>query len=114
VARPNRAVRAGVRDPRGSNVPVVRAGRGRKDEIGDTAGAVETFKGKAADKARQEPDEVLRRQRAEAEAQVRAQAKLAEEQARASDIQAKAAAEQAKAVQTLADETLRRQKAEAE
>jgi methyl-accepting chemotaxis protein len=114
IARPIRALTAGMRELADGNFAVVLAGLGRKDEIGDIAGAVETFKVKAADRARQESDEVLRRQKAEAEAQVRAQAKLAEEQARAADIQAKAAAEQAKAVQTLADETLRRQKAEAE
>ena len=114
IARPIKALTAGMLELASGNFSVVLAGLGRKDEIGDIAGAVETFKVKAADRARQESDEVLRRQKNEAEAQARAQAKLAEEQAKAADIQAKAAAEQAKAQQTLAEETLRRQKAEAE
>jgi methyl-accepting chemotaxis protein len=114
IAKPIRALTAGMLELAQGNFSIVLAGLGRKDEIGDIAGAVETFKLKAAEKARLESDEVLQRQKAEAEAQVRAQAKLVEEQARAADIQAKAAAEQAKATQTLAEETLRRQKAEAE
>src|SRR5260370_13795516 len=63
---------------------VVLPGLGRKDEIGEIAQAVETFKVKAAEKAALEADEVLRRQKAEAEAQAKAaeeRAKLAEEQA---------------------------------
>src|SRR5215475_1022002 len=101
IARPIKALTAGMLELAGGNFSVVLAGLGRKDEIGDIAGAVETFKLKAADRARQESDEVLRRQKAETDAQARAQAKLAEEQAKAADIQAKAAAEQARAAQTL-------------
>ena len=65
---------------------LVRPGLGRKDEIGDIAGAVEQFKVKAAEKARLEADEVLRRQKAEADAQARA----AEERAKAAEETAKA------------------------
>jgi methyl-accepting chemotaxis protein len=70
---------------------LVLPGLGRKDEIGEIAAAVETFKLKAADKARLEAEEVARRHKAETEAQ----AKAAEERARA-------AAEQADAVKALA------------
>jgi methyl-accepting chemotaxis protein len=74
------------------NFDVVLPGLGRKDEIGEIAGAVEDFKVKAQEKAAAEADETLRRQKAEAEAQ----AKAAEERA-------KLAAEQAKVVESLAD-----------
>jgi methyl-accepting chemotaxis protein len=114
IAKPIRALTAGMLELAQGNFSIALAGLGRKDEIGDIAGAVESFKIKAAERAQLEADDLLRRQKTEAEAQARAQAKLAEEQARAADIQAKATAEQAKAMQTLAEETLRRQKAEAE
>jgi methyl-accepting chemotaxis protein len=67
------------------NFDVVLPGLGRKDEIGEIAGAVEDFKVKAQEKAAAEADETLRRQKAEAEAQAKAaeeRAKVAEEQAR--------------------------------
>jgi methyl-accepting chemotaxis protein len=92
IARPVRALTDGMLQLADGKFDVVLPGLGRKDEIGDIAGAVENFKVKAAEKARLEADEVLRRQRAEAEAQ----AKVAEERA-------KAAEEQAAAVKALAD-----------
>jgi methyl-accepting chemotaxis protein len=85
IARPVRALTGGMRELADGNFDVVLPGLGRKDEIGDIAGAVETFKVKAAEKARLEADEMLRRQKTEAEAQARAaaeRAKLADEQAR--------------------------------
>jgi methyl-accepting chemotaxis protein len=57
-----------------------------KDEIGDVANAVERFKVLAVQKARSEADEVLRRQKAEAELQ----AKAAEERAQAAEEQSRA------------------------
>jgi methyl-accepting chemotaxis protein len=102
IARPIRALTAGMLELAEGNFGVELAGLGRKDEIGDIAGAVEAFKIKAAEKAQLEADETLRRQKAEAEAEAEAQAKIAEERARAAEIQAKAADEQAQAMQRLA------------
>jgi methyl-accepting chemotaxis protein len=85
IARPVRALTGGMHELADGRFDVVLPGLGRKDEIGEIAAAVETFKVKAEEKARLEADEVLRRQKAEAEAQARAaeeRAKVAEEQAR--------------------------------
>src|SRR5581483_4177574 len=90
ISRPLMAMTSAMRDL--GNVNVVLPGLGRKDEIGEIAGAVETFKIKSAEKAQAEADEVLRRQKLEAEAA----AKAAEERA-------KAAEEQAQVVRSLAD-----------
>lgn len=54
IARPLRALTAGMLELANGNFSVVLAGLGRKDEIGDIAGAVETFKIKAIEKAQQE------------------------------------------------------------
>jgi methyl-accepting chemotaxis protein len=67
-------------------------GLDRKDEIGDVANAVERFKILAVDKARQDADAVVQRQKADAAQQ----AKIAEEQARA-------AAEQQQAMTSLGE-----------
>src|SRR5262249_41003503 len=85
IARPVQALTGGMLQLADGKFDVVLRGLGRKDEIGDIAGAVEQFKVKAAEKARLEADEVLRRQKAEADAQARAaeeRAKAAEETAR--------------------------------
>jgi methyl-accepting chemotaxis protein len=85
IARPVQALTGGMLQLADGKFDVVLPGLGRKDEIGDIAGAVEQFKVKAAEKARLEADEVLRRQKAEADAQARAaeeRAKAAEETAR--------------------------------
>ncbi|HZP74760.1 MAG TPA: methyl-accepting chemotaxis protein [Pseudolabrys sp.] len=84
IARPVRALTGGMLQLADGNFDVVLPGLGRKDEIGDIAAAVETFKVKAAEKAKLEADEVLRRQKIEAEAA----AKAAEERAKAADEQA--------------------------
>ena len=52
-----RALTAGMLELAGGNFNVVLSGLGRKDEIGDVANAVETFKVKAAEKARLEAEE---------------------------------------------------------
>ena len=52
IARPMRALTAGMLELAGGNFNVALPGLGRKDEIGDVANAVETFKIKAAEKAR--------------------------------------------------------------
>jgi methyl-accepting chemotaxis protein len=85
ISTPLSRLTAAMKELGAGNFDVVLPGLGRKDEIGDIAGAVEDFKVKAAEKAALEADETLRRQKAEAEAQARAaeeRAKLAEEQAR--------------------------------
>jgi methyl-accepting chemotaxis protein len=85
IAKPIRALTGGMLRLAGGDFDVILPGLGRKDEVGDIAAAVEEFKVKAAEKARLEADEVLRRQKAEAEAQARAaeeRAKAAEEQGR--------------------------------
>jgi methyl-accepting chemotaxis protein len=85
IAKPVRALTGGMLELADGNFDVVLPGLGRKDEIGDIAAAVETFKVKAAEKAKLEADEVLKRQKVEAEAAARA----AEERAKAADEQAK-------------------------
>jgi methyl-accepting chemotaxis protein len=70
----------------GGDFDVVLPGLDRKDEIGDVANAVEQFKILAMEKARNEADESLRRQQAEAEERAR----VAEEQAKAAKQQADA------------------------
>ncbi len=61
----------GMRELADGNFDVVLPGVGRKDEIGQIAGAVEAFKVISADKARAEAQEALRRQQDEAAAQAR-------------------------------------------
>jgi methyl-accepting chemotaxis protein len=56
IVRPIRALTAGMRELAAGNFDVVLAGLGRKDEVGDIAGAVETFKVKAAEKAHRETE----------------------------------------------------------
>jgi methyl-accepting chemotaxis protein len=92
IARPVQALTGGMLQLADGKFDVVLPGLGRKDEIGEIAAAVETFKVRAAEKARLEADEVLRRQKAEAEAQAR----VAEERARAAE-------EQGRVVELLAE-----------
>jgi methyl-accepting chemotaxis protein len=103
IAKPIRALTAGMLELAQGNFSIALAGLGRKDEIGDIAGAVESFKIKAAERAQLEADNLLRRQKTEAELAAKAQARIAEEQAKAAEIQAKAAEEQAQALRTLAE-----------
>ena len=56
IARPMRSLTAGMLELAGGNFNVVLSGLGRKDEIGDVANAVETFKVKSAEKARLEAE----------------------------------------------------------
>ncbi|MBI5112993.1 MAG: methyl-accepting chemotaxis protein [Rhodovulum sp.] len=57
IAKPISALTAGMRRLADGDFTVVLAGVGRKDEIGEIAEAVETFKIKAAEKARREAEE---------------------------------------------------------
>jgi methyl-accepting chemotaxis protein len=99
MIKPIRALTSGMFELASGKFDVVLPGLGRKDEIGDIAGAVETFKVKAAEKAQHEADEQLKRQRAEAEAQ----AKIAEERAKVAERQAQAAEETARALGSLGE-----------
>ena len=69
IIRPLSGLTAGMKELAGGNFGVILPGLDRKDEVGDMAQAVETFKVKAEDKAREEAetkikqDEVLARQR---------------------------------------------------
>lgn len=92
ISGPLMAMTKAMRELGKGNFDIVLPGLGRKDEIGQIAAAVEEFKMKSAEKAQAEADEMLRRQKAEAEAA----AKAAEERA-------KAAEEQAKVVNSLAE-----------
>jgi methyl-accepting chemotaxis protein len=91
IARPVGGLTVAIKRMAHGDFDLVLPGLGRKDEIGEIAAAVETFKLKAVEKAQLEANEILQRHQAEAEAQ----AKVAEERARA-------AAEQAAAVEALA------------
>jgi methyl-accepting chemotaxis protein len=84
------------------NFDVVLPGLGRKDEIGEVAAAVERFKAKAVERARQEAESVAERQRL---ASVEAAHRLEEEQelqAKLVSERAKSAEEQAQVVRALA------------
>ena len=56
IARPMSALSASMQELADGNFAIVLPGLGRKDEIGDVALAVENFKVKAAEKAREEAD----------------------------------------------------------
>jgi methyl-accepting chemotaxis protein len=56
IARPIQSLTRAMRELAGGNFSVVLPGLGRKDEIGDIAGAVEDFKVKAEEKAREEAE----------------------------------------------------------
>jgi methyl-accepting chemotaxis protein len=98
VTRPIAGLTAGMRQLADGKFDVVLPGFGRKDEIGDIAAAVETFKVKAAEKSQLEADAQQRRQNAESQAQTTA----AEQQAKAAEQRDRAAEEQARVVQSLA------------
>jgi methyl-accepting chemotaxis protein len=99
TVRPIRALTGGMLQLADGKFDVVLPGLGRKDEVGDIAAAVETFKVKAAEKARLEADEVLRRQKEEAEAQAR----VAEERAKEAEVQARVVEALAQGLRSLAD-----------
>jgi methyl-accepting chemotaxis protein len=85
----------------GGDFEVVLPGLDRKDEIGAVANAVERFKVLAVDKARNEADAAMARQKVEADRHAEAARVEAEAQAKVAAERAKAAEEQAHAFQTL-------------
>jgi methyl-accepting chemotaxis protein len=99
VSNPLQQLSGAMRKLAGGDFDVVLPGLERKDEIGAMANAVEEFKVLSAEKARQETEEAVRRQKAEAEIQ----AKAAAEQREAAKAQAEAAQEQGQIVKLLAE-----------
>ena len=101
VTGPLNAIRGAMLKLAGGNFEVVLPGLERKDEIGAVANAVERFKVLAVDKARNEADAAMARQKAEAERHAEAARAEAEVQAKVSAERAKASEEQAYAFRTL-------------
>jgi methyl-accepting chemotaxis protein len=67
IARPMHALSVAMEELAGGNFAVVLPGLGRKDEVGDVAGAVEKFKVVSEQKARDEAEAKARQDRAAAE-----------------------------------------------
>src|SRR5690606_22042311 len=72
IAKPLAALTRAMRELAAGNFDVALPGLNRKDEVGSIATAVSEFKIKAADKARTEADEMLRRRQQDAENQAAA------------------------------------------
>ncbi len=80
VIRPLRALTGGMRELAAGNFEVILPGVGRKDEIGDIAGAVDEFKQRLAEKMRLEAEkeqEIARREQAERDERARRDAEQA-------------------------------------
>jgi methyl-accepting chemotaxis protein len=80
VIRPLRALTGGMRELAAGNFDVTLPGVGRKDEIGDIAGAVDEFKMRLEEKMRLEAEkeaEIARREQAEREERARREAEQA-------------------------------------
>jgi methyl-accepting chemotaxis protein len=101
VTGPLGAIRAAMLKLAGGDFGVVLPGLHRKDEIGAVANAVERFKVLAVDKARNEADAAMARQKAEADRHAEAARVEAEAQAKVAAERAKAVDEQAYAFRTL-------------
>ena len=110
VTGPLGAIQGAMLKLAGGDFEVVLPGLERKDEIGAVANAVERFKVLAVDKARNEADAAMARQKAEADRhaeaariEAEAQAKVAAERAKASEEQAHAFSMLGAALGKLAD-----------
>jgi methyl-accepting chemotaxis protein len=101
VTGPLAAIRSAMLKLAGGDFEVVLPGLERKDEIGAVANAVERFKVLAVDKARNEADAAMARQKAEADHHAEAARTEAEAQAKVAAERAKASEEQAHAFRTL-------------
>ncbi|QND73251.1 HAMP domain-containing protein [Tardiphaga robiniae] len=77
IGRPMRALSRSMEELAEGNFGVVLPGLGRKDEIGDVAGAVEKFKVKAQERARAEADAQKQQEQIAAEQRKREMIKLA-------------------------------------
>src|ERR1035437_6666935 len=79
IARPMRALSRSMQELAEGNFDVVLPGLGRKDEIGDVALAVENFKVKAAEKARDEAEAKIRQDQVAAQQRKADMIKLADD-----------------------------------
>jgi methyl-accepting chemotaxis protein len=77
IARPMRALSLSMLELADGHFEIVLPGLGRKDEIGDVAGAVEVFKVKAAEKAKIEAEALRQQERLASERHKREMNKLA-------------------------------------
>src|SRR5450756_346680 len=78
IARPMRALSTSMEELAGGNFAVVLPGLGRKDEVGDVAGAVEKFKVVSEQKARDEAEAKIRQDQAAAQQRKTDMIKLAD------------------------------------
>jgi methyl-accepting chemotaxis protein len=78
IARPLAALNKSMLELAGGNFAVVLPGLGRKDEVGDIAGAVERFKEVAEQKAREEAEAKIRQDKVAAEQRKAEMRKLAD------------------------------------
>jgi methyl-accepting chemotaxis protein len=101
VTGPLGAIRNAMLKLAGGDFEVVLPGLDRKDEIGAVANAVERFKVLAVDKAHNEANAAMARQKAEADRHAEAARVEAEAQAKVAAERAKASEEQARAFRTL-------------
>ena len=101
ISKPLSAMTAAMKELASGNFAVVLPGLGRKDEIGEMAQAVETFKVKAEEKARLEAEERQAQDRAAAEQRRIAEEREAAQQRAAEE---KAAADRKAAMHKLADD----------
>jgi methyl-accepting chemotaxis protein len=101
VTGPLGAIQGAMLKLAGGDFEVVLPGLEREDEIGAVANAVERFKVLAVDKARNEADAAMARQKAEADRNAEAARTEAEAQAKVAAERAKASEEQAQAFRTL-------------
>jgi methyl-accepting chemotaxis protein len=88
IATPIKKLTAGMRELASGNFDVVLPGVGRKDEVGDIAGAVDEFKLRLAEKMRLEAEkeqEIARREAAEREERARKEAETARQVAEVVD-----------------------------
>jgi methyl-accepting chemotaxis protein len=81
IARPMRKLTAGMLELADGNFDVQLPGLGRRDEIGDVAGAVETFKIKSVEKAEREAAEKAEQDRLTAEERTERERRTAAEKA---------------------------------
>jgi methyl-accepting chemotaxis protein len=79
IARPMSALSRSMQELADGNFGVVLPGLGRKDEIGDVAQAVETFKVKAAEKAREEAEAKMKQDQVAAQQRKADMIKLADD-----------------------------------
>jgi methyl-accepting chemotaxis protein len=100
IVKPVKGLTAGMKELAAGNFGVVLPGLDRKDEVGEMARAVETFKIKAADKARLEAEE---RQAEEAMRAAEKRNVAEREAAERAEVEARLAAERKTAMHRLAD-----------